>query len=323
MSDQRLKVVFGGGPIGKGKDFTDEDTIKHLYRTLKSGGCDTIDTSRLYSDSEEWIGKTGGGVQFTIDSKTPGGFLVGSSNAKGIFEHAKESVQKLGVESVNVYYIHCPDRTLDLAEMLKGVHTAYCAGYFKKFGLSNFTACEVSQVHAHCRANGYVLPSVYQANYSAVSRRMKSELLPTLRKLDISVYAYSPLAGGLLTKSKQQLIARGRDAGRFGENHWLGNVYGDLYNKASYHTALDMWTEAAQSVGCSKAELAFRWIAFDSALDARYGDGIVFGASRVEQAEQSLKWLKMGSVGGEAKKKIEKIWKVVEEDAPLDNYNVN
>ena len=220
-----------------------------------------------------------------------------------------------------MYYIHCPDRSLDLADMLKGVNDAYKAGYFKRFGLSNFKADEVELVYALCKENGYPLPTVYQGNYSPVARRAETELLPTLHKLNIAFYAYSPLSGGLLTKTKEQIIEGSKDAGRFGKGHWLGSLYGDLYNKLSYHKALDLWGEAARVAGCSKGELAYRWVAFDSPLDPKCGDAIIFGSSRLSQVKETLAWLKMGSVGEEAKAEIDKIWKMVENDAPLDNYN--
>ena len=68
-------------------------------------------------------------------------------------------------------------------------------------------------------------------------------------------------------------------------------------------------------------ELAYRWVAFDSPLDPRYGDAIVWGASKLSQVMDTLAWLKKGSVGEAAKTKIDEIWKTVEKDAPFDNYN--
>ena len=101
MPSKGLKPVFGGGPIGEGKDFPNTPMIEELYQLLKEGGCDTIDTARLYSNSEEWIGKTHGGDHFIIDSKTPGGAVVGGSDSAGILQHAKETVEKLGVKNVS------------------------------------------------------------------------------------------------------------------------------------------------------------------------------------------------------------------------------
>ena len=100
MARSGLKPVFGGGPIGEGKDFATVPVVEELYKLLKEGGCDIIDTARLYSNSEEWIGKTGGGDQFIIDSKTPGGFVPGGSTSSGILQHAKETVERLGVKKV-------------------------------------------------------------------------------------------------------------------------------------------------------------------------------------------------------------------------------
>ncbi len=105
MASRGLKPVFGGGPIGEGKDFPDMPIIEELYKLLREGGCDIIDTSRLYSNSEEWIGKTHGGDQFIIDSKTPGGFIAGGSNSAGILQHAKETVERLGVKNVSDWRI--------------------------------------------------------------------------------------------------------------------------------------------------------------------------------------------------------------------------
>ena len=100
MSAKGVKIVFGGGPIGEGKAFPDASTIEELYKLLEEGGCGTIDTARLYSNSEEWIGKTRGGDKFIIDSKTPGGFVVGGSTSTNILQHAKETVERLGVKNV-------------------------------------------------------------------------------------------------------------------------------------------------------------------------------------------------------------------------------
>ncbi|KAJ6561905.1 NADP-dependent oxidoreductase domain-containing protein [Mycena capillaripes] len=301
MTSTHVKAVFGGAPIGADKYFPDEESIEKVYKLLEEGGCDTIDTARLYGNSEEWLGKTAAGKRFIIDTKTPGGFVPGSSTGESIPQHAKESVERLGVEKVDIFYIHAPDPSVDLEDQLKGINEAHKAGRFKRFGLSNFKPAD--------------------GNYSAVARKQETELIPVLRKLGIAFYVYSPIAGGLLTKTPQQLRDGNEDAGRFAKGHQMEGLYGGLYNKPSYYKALDLWSEAAEAAGCSRAELAYRWVAFDSAVDAKYGDAVIFGASKHSQITETLSWLKHGSVGAAAKTKIDEIWKVVEDDAPVDNYN--
>ncbi|KAJ6499159.1 NADP-dependent oxidoreductase domain-containing protein [Mycena sanguinolenta] len=314
-----VKAVFGGYSIGPGKYFPDEETIEKAYQLLEEGGCTTIDTARIYGNSEEWIGKTGAGKRFAIDSKAPGGFIPGSSTGATIPQFAKETAELLGT-SVDVYYLHAPDPSVELEDQLKGINEAYKAGHFKRFGLSNFKATDVQRAYDICKEKGFPLPTVYQANYSAVARKQETELVPTLRKLGMAFYVYSPIAGGLLTKSSQQIRDGNADAGRYA-NGGSDNLYGGLYIKPSYLKALDLWEEAAQAAGCSRGELAYRWVAFDSAIDPKYGDGIVFGASKLPQISETLAWLKKGSVGQPAKAKIDEIWKLIEHEAPLDNYH--
>ncbi|KAJ7173209.1 aldehyde reductase [Mycena filopes] len=325
MSSTRIppKLVFGGGAIGPNPVnpyFPDEASIKEVYRLLEAGGVDSIDTARLYGPSEEWIGKTGGGKRFTIDTKTPGGFIPGDSTGESIPVHAKESVGRLGVDKIDVFYLHAPDATVPLEDQLRGINTAYTEGRFKRFGLSNYAAADVQRVYDICKDKGYPLPTVYQANYNAVARKNEAVLIPLLRKLGIAIYVYSPIAGGLLAKTSAQLRG-GLDAGRFSKGDGLEPLYGALYHKPSYYTALDLWAEAAAEAGCSGAELAYRWVAFDSVLDGKHGDVVVFGASKLAQIGPTIEWLKRGSVGEKTKAKIDEIWKVVENEVPVDNYS--
>ncbi|KAF7354793.1 alcohol dehydrogenase [Mycena sanguinolenta] len=317
MSSKSVTIVFGGAAIGPGmaKVFPDEESIEKVYQLLEQGNCDTIDTARFYPGSEEWMGKTGAGKRFTIDSKTPGGLAPGTSTAETIPQHAKETVERLGVNSVDVYYIHMPDPSVDLEDQLKGINAAYAAGHFKRFGLSNFSVEGVQRVYDICKAKGYPLPTVYQGNYNAVTRRPETDLIPTLRKLGIAFYVYSPIAGGLLTKTPKEL-RDGAKEGRYAKDHPLRWLYEGLYGKPSYYTALDMWAETAKENGCSNAELAYRWVAFDSIVDPKYGDAIIFGARSYTQIEETIGWLRKGSVGAAAKAKIDEIWKLVENDAP-------
>ncbi|KAJ6518774.1 aldehyde reductase [Mycena sanguinolenta] len=322
MTSNPVKIIFGGVAIGPGmgRDFPDEESIAKVYQLLEEGGCTTIDTGRLYPGSEEWMGKTGAGKRFTIDSKTPGGFTPGLSTGETIPQHAKETVERLRVETVDVYYIHAPDPSVDLEDQLKGINAAYKAGYFKRFGLCSFTAADIQRVYDICAAKGYPLPSVYQGSYSVFARRVEAEVLPTLRKLGIALYVYSPIAGGLLTKTPQEL-RDGATEGRYAQGHILRKLYAGLYNKPAYYKALEMWAEVAKETGIGRAELAYRWVAFDSMVDAKYGDAILVGPRSFSQISETLSWLKKGSVGEAAKAKIDEIWKVVEHDAPLDNCN--
>lgn len=145
-------------------------------------------------------------------------------------------------------------------------------------------------------------------------------LFPTLRKLGISFYAYSPLAGGFLTKNKEQ-IAEG--AGRFKRGEFIGDMYSEMYAKDSFLEALSEWADIAKEEGVTRADLAYRWMRYSSPLKHEQGDGIIIGASSVDQLKETLSSINGGPLSDKAVKRIDEVWKKIAKDAPLDNYHRN
>lgn len=310
-----LKLVYGGASFGS--YFKTPEEVAPIFNKLKEVGIDHIDTAKMYGESEALMGQTPGHKDFTIDTKWAAGFQPGSATKENIIADGKDSAAKIGVQ-FDIFYLHAPDPQNPIEETLAGVNEIHKAGIFKRLGLSNYTADQVRQIYAICKQNNYILPTVYQANYSAVARKNETILFPTLRELGISIYAYSPIAGGFLVKTRQQI--------QEGESRWgtdfIGQLYNGLYNRPSYLEALDNWNAIAEKEGVSKAELAYRWIASHSHLKAELGDAIIFGASKLAQIDQTAAYLKKGPLSPEAVKKIEEIWTKIEPDAPVDNYEV-
>jgi aryl-alcohol dehydrogenase-like predicted oxidoreductase len=222
---------------------------------------------------------------------------------------------------INVYYIHAPDRRVPLADLLAGLNTAYNAGKFKRLGLSNFLASEVEEVLRIARENNFILPTVYQGNYNAVARHSEKALLPLLRANNISYYAYSPIAGGFLTKDVDLLTAGGEAGGRWDPKTVTGGLYTALYGKEGMLQGLRLWGNIAKEAGIEKAELAYRWVAFHSALDGSKGDSLIFGARNGGQIRGALAGVSKGPLPQGVVDEIERVWKVVEVDAPVDNFN--
>lgn len=101
--------------------------------------------------------------------------------------------------------------------------------------------------------------------------------------------------------------------------------YGDLYNKRfgkpSYLEALEKWAAAAEHEGTTKAELAYRWVRYDSALKPEHGDAIIIGASSLEQLEKTLSIIDKGPLSETAVRAINDIWEGVKEEATLSLIN--
>jgi len=311
-----VKTVFGGYPLSDSATFNTPEERAKILDALIANGVKNIDTARLYPGSEEAIGQLEKRKEFVIDTKIPGGFVPGHIGKDDVIAATQDSLDKVKIDQFDIYYIHAPDTSVPFEETLAGFNEAYKKGIFRRFGISNFTAEQVQQVYDICKSKGYPLPAVYQGNYNPVARHFETTLFPTLRKLGIKFYAYSPLAGGLLTKTAADLDS---GVGRFSKEA-LGGLYSRLYDNEPIRNALIKWNELADKEGVSKAELAYRWIAYHSALTDEE-DGVIFGASKLSQAEQTPKWLKKGKLSDEAVKGIDEIWESVKEVAPIDNYH--
>ena len=98
-------------------------------------------------------------------------------------------------------------------------------------------------------------------------------------------------------------------------------MYHKLYNKPTLVEALNEWDSISKESGIAKGALAYRWITYNSQLKVKFGDGVIVGASRPSQLEESLKWIKDGPLPPSVADQIEKIWQKVKEEAPYDNYS--
>ncbi|KAB8737491.1 hypothetical protein FH972_026450 [Carpinus fangiana] len=313
-----IKIAYGGASIAQ-RSFVTEEAVKGVFDVLEAGGVKIIDTAQLYAGSEELLGKTGAASRFILDTKHVGGFGPEEESSKErVFQRAKESLEKLKTKKVDVFYLHSPPKDAYWDETLAGVQEAYKAGLFERFGLSNFKAEQVQKAYDDCKAKGYVLPTVYQGNYSPVTRKQEQVLFPTLRKLGIAFYAYSPLAGGFLTKSKQDVQD---GAGRFDTNTPIGQLYSKLYNKPEMLKVLETWEQIAKDEGCSRADLAYRWVRFSSPLKPEQGDAMIIGASSLDQLKQTLEGSNAGPLSAKALQQIDAAWDIVKEHAPLDNFH--
>ncbi|KAK5994317.1 Oxidoreductase sirO [Cladobotryum mycophilum] len=321
MASAQLKLVFGAAGVSTGASYSTPEKIDELFETLDSEGINQLDTAQIYGDSEEQLGKVKAHSRFIIDTKHGGGFVPGSSTREQVVARGLESFKKLGADKVNIFYIHAPDAKLPIADTLAGIDELYRAGKFEKFGLSNFSPAEVEEVISISKEKGYVLPTVYQGNYNAVARRVERDLFPVLRKNNIAFYAYSPIAGGFLTKTSAQLTEGNGGTGRWSKETAIGKLYHNIYNKPTFLQALDKWGKIAEEAGVSKAELAYRWVAYHSYFDSK-SDALVIGASSVAQLKQTVAGLKKGPLPDAIVKQVADIWDIVEEEALTNNYDV-
>jgi aflatoxin B1 aldehyde reductase len=221
-----------------------------------------------------------------------------------------ESLVALNADSVDLWYLHAPDRTVPLADTVEAVQELYKEGKFKRWGVSNYMAWEVAAICELCDAHGWVKPSVYQGVYNAFHRTIENELLPCLRKYGISFYAFNPLAGGYLTDRYHRETKEVEPGSRFDPNRLQGRMYRERFWNEPFFTALDILRLVTKKEGLRESESALRWMMHHSQLKKEFGDKVIIGASSVKQLEMNLKDFELDPLPEDVTEALDQGWEV-------------
>jgi len=310
-----IKVIFG---CAAPWSVLSTDKAAEFLPVLEKHGVRDLDTAHIYWRSEEMLGVLKAPARFTMHTKAPG-LTPGGLSRASIEKAMAQSLRELGVDSVETYFLHSPDPQTPISETMDAIQDLYTAGKFKKFGVSNFTATQLQELFDYAEPRNLVLPSVFEGNYSAITRHLERDIFPLIRKHGMSFYAYSPLAGGFLAK-KPDAIRRAE--GRWNPETRVGAMYQKMYNRPQLLEALDDWASIADEAGLTQAALAYRWIAGHSHLDAGRGDAVIVGASRPEQLDDTLTVLRAGPLDPKIVQKIRAVWEKVQDFAPVDNIQM-
>ncbi|KAL5270441.1 hypothetical protein ACHWQZ_G001231 [Mnemiopsis leidyi] len=296
-----VRVVLGTMEMGKRMNF--EESEKFLKKFQEYGHTE-LDTAYMYAGGADG-GSTGGlteefmGKIDTVDGSNvatkanPGGGKTLSPNS--VRHQLETSLRKLNTKSVDLFYLHWPCMEANIEETLSEVNNLYKEGKFKRFGLSNFISWQVAEVQQICIKQGFVRPSVYQGMYNCLTRMVETELLPCLRKYNMSFYCYNPLAGGLLTgkHKRDDQPENVIEAGRFAGKQW-GQAYRDRFWREKYFDALDIIQSACVKEGVPVTAAALRWVTHHSALSGENNDAIIVGASGISHLVSNLDALNEG-----------------------------
>jgi aryl-alcohol dehydrogenase-like predicted oxidoreductase len=197
--------ALGLGCMGMSEFYgtADEQTaVDTIHRALDLG-VTFLDTADMYGPftNEELLGKALSGRRDEVQLATkfgnerrPDGSWVGINGRPEYVRAACDaSLQRLGVDHVDLYYQHRVDPTVPIEDTVGAMAELVEAGKVRHLGLSEAAAETVRRAHA-------VHPiTALQSEYSLFTRDLEDEVIPTLRELGIGLVAYSPLGRGLLT----------------------------------------------------------------------------------------------------------------------------
>ncbi len=265
---------------------TDEPEATRIVDLAIDAGINFFDTANSYagSASETILGKAlrgrrGNAVVATKFFNPMGGDANSSGTSRFHLMHAVEdSLRRLQVDYIDIYYIHHVDAQTPLDETLRALDDLVREGKVRYTACSNFEAWRLMEAMWLSDHKGWERFAAYQPQYSLVVRDIEQEIIPICQLKGIGVVVWSPLAGGFLTGkySPGQRTLRGTRS----EEGW---AYPHAYFAASADETLTVLLEAAADLGRSPAQVAIRW-----ALEQPAITSAIVGARTVEQARDNF-----------------------------------
>jgi aryl-alcohol dehydrogenase-like predicted oxidoreductase len=206
LGTQGLEVsAMGLGCMGMSEFYgsTDEDeAIRTIHRALELG-VTFLDTADMYGPftNELLVGRAIAGRRDEVELATKFGNVRGEQGERlgirGDAEYVRQacdaSLERLGVDHIDLYYQHRVDKSVEIEETVGAMAELVEAGKVRYLGLSEASPETIR------RANAVHPITALQTEYSLWSRDPEAEILPTVRELGIGFVAYSPLGRGFLS----------------------------------------------------------------------------------------------------------------------------
>ena len=182
--------------------FNEEESINTLHKAIDLG-INFFDTADMYGwgANERLLGNAFKGrrdnviiaTKFAVMRGPNGEFLGLNGKPEYIRQACEQSLQNLGVDTIDLYYMHRQDPKVEIEEIVGGMSELVKEGKVKYLGLSEVNAETLRRAHA-------VHPiSALQSEYSLWSREPEGEIFDVCKELGITFVAYSPLGRGFLT----------------------------------------------------------------------------------------------------------------------------
>ncbi len=255
VSELCLGTMMFGGRGSSGA--SPEDAAAIVKRFAQAGG-NFIDTANFYAggeserivgdlirpDRDRWVL----GTKYTL-SADPTDPNAGGTHRKSLRRAVDASLQRLGTDHIDLYWVHIWDAFTPVEEVISGFDDLVRSGKVLYIGVSDTPAWMVARAVTMAEERGLSPFCAIQVPYSLVRRTVERELLPVARALDLAVTGWAPLGGGLLTGrigSDRERPTDSRSAGKSLSERDLAIA--------------DTLNAVAQARGATASQVAIAWV---------------------------------------------------------------
>jgi 1-deoxyxylulose-5-phosphate synthase len=276
----------------------DEAVAHKILDKAADAGVNFVDTANIYpmgpgadlvGRSEQIVGRwlRGKRNEFIIATKAghpmgPAPWQQGGSR-KHLLDAIDGSLERLGVDYVDIYQLHQDDQETPLDETLEALDSIVKAGKARYIGVSNFLAYRLARAVGRAEYLHLTRLASVQPRYSLLFRQIERELLPLAHEEGIAVIPFNPLAGGLLSGKYQHHDQPSE--GRFSAQ--VGQQFADLYRERYWHQrqfeTIESMKTVASEIGEPLSKVSIAWVLANPTITSA-----ILGATRPEQLKDTL-----------------------------------
>ncbi|NDJ58682.1 aldo/keto reductase [Enterobacteriaceae bacterium 4M9] len=276
-------MTFGEPNRGSHAWTLPEESSRPLIKRALEAGINFFDTANSYSDgsSEEIVGRAlrdfARRDEVVVATKVyhqTGDLPQGLSRAQ-ILRSIDDSLQRLGMEYVDLLQIHRWDYNTPIEETLEALHDVVKAGKARYIGASSMYARQFARALYTQDKHGWTRFVTMQDQYNLIQREEEREMLPLCYEEGVAVIPWSPLARGRLTRPWGETSARSV-SDEFGKTLYVESEENDaqIAERLAY---------VAKDKGATRAQVALAWLLSKPAIAAP-----IIGTSRKEQLDELL-----------------------------------
>jgi aryl-alcohol dehydrogenase-like predicted oxidoreductase len=257
----------------------DEAAAEPIVERAVEGGIIFFDTADVYNggQSEVVTGRVlrklfGMREEYVVATKVHGRTMPGENgrglSRKHILASIDASLERLGLDYVDLYQIHRWDTTTPIEETMEALHDVVKSGKARYIGASSMHAWQFAKAQ-------HVAPTPFvsmQNHYNLVYREEEREMIPQCMDQGVGIVPWSPLARGLLARGEAQTTRAGTDP-----------FLGSLYKPDLDPPVIDRLGEVAEERGVPPAQVALSWLLHKPGVTAP-----IVGATKLAHVEDAL-----------------------------------